>query len=109
MNRLSPLGLRLLHLLFNLDAVTPEEVKNGLKSLPSKTSVGEDGISYRLLQEVGPGVVGPLVSLFNKSISLGSVPTEWKMAVVTPIFKGGRKDRRIPANYRPNFTNIMRG
>ena len=56
---------------FNLDAVTPEEVKNGLKSLPSKTSVGEDGISYRLLQEVGPGVVGPLVSLFNKSISLG--------------------------------------
>ena len=23
------------------------------------------------------------------------------MAVVTPIFKGGRKDRRIPANYRP--------
>ena len=86
---------------FNLDAVTPEEVKNGLKSLPSKTSVGEDGISYRLLQEVGPGVVGPLVSLFNKSISLGSVPTEWKMAVVTPIFKGGRKDRRIPANYRP--------
>ena len=87
---------------FNLDAVTPEEVKKRIKNLcQAKTSVGEDGISYRLLQEVGPGVVGPLVSLFNKSISLGSVPTEWKMAVVTPIFKGGRKDRRIPANYRP--------
>ena len=82
--------------------------ENGLKSLPSKTSVGEDGISYRLLQEVGPGVVGPLVSLFNKSISLGSVPTEWKMAVSTPIFKGGVRSSD-PCELSSNFTNIMRG
>ena len=29
------------------------------------------------------------------------VPNEWKHSVVCPIFKGGRKDRRVPTNYRP--------
>ena len=96
-----PIGPTAVTSTFNLDIVTPEEVKRVLKSLPNKTSVGKDGISYRLLREAGPGVIGPLVSLFNKSISLGVVPVEWKTAVVTPIFKGGRKDRCLPVNYRP--------
>ena len=60
-----------------------------LKSLelPSTTSVGVDRISYRLLREPGPGVVGLLISLFDKSnITLGCVPGEWKTAVVIPVF-----------------------
>ena len=52
-------------------------------------------------KEAGPGIVGPLTTLFNRSISLGQVPYEWKHAIVSPIYKGGRKDRRNPTNYRP--------
>ena len=37
----------------------------------------------------------------KKSVPLGCVPGEWKTAVVKPVFKGGRKDRRLPVNYRP--------
>ena len=54
-----------------------------------------------MMKETGPGLVGPLVSLFAASIRLRQVLDEWRKAIVTPIFKGGRKDRRYPASYRP--------
>ena len=72
-----------------------------MKSLPSKTSFGPDEVSYRLLKEAGPGVVGPLTSLFNLSLNVKAVPDEWKKAIISPIFKGGRKDRQDPSSYRP--------
>ena len=64
-------------------------------------STGSDLISYRLLKAAGPGIVGPLTTLFNLSLKRHEVPNEWKHSVVCPIFKGGRKDRRVPTNYRP--------
>ena len=74
-----------------------------LKSLPNKSSCGKDQISYQMMKEAGPGLVGPLVSLFAAamSIRLRQVPDEWRKAIITPIFKGGRKDRRDPTGYRP--------
>ena len=68
----------------------------------AKTSLSM-GLLYQLLKEAGPGIVGPqaLTTLFNRSISLGQVPDEWKHAIVFPIYKGGRKERCSPTNYRP--------
>ena len=53
------------------------------------------------MKEAGPALVGPLVTLFNRSLLLRQVPDEWKKAIVIPIFKGGRKDRQEPSSYRP--------
>ena len=53
-----------------------------------------------LLKDAGPGIVGPLTTLFNLSLKRGEIPNEWKHSVVCPIFKGGRKDRRVPTNYK---------
>ena len=34
--------------------------------------------------------------MFNKSLSLGRIPSEWKISYITPIYKDGD-----PGNYRP--------
>ena len=38
--------------------------------------------------------------LFNKSLSLGQVPSDWKMSNISAIFKG-KGDFSDPTNYRP--------
>ena len=77
------------------------DIQRVLRSLPNKTSCGSDNLSYRMMKEAGQGLVGPLVSLFNASLRLRQVPDEWRKAIIKPIFKGGKKDRRDPSSYRP--------
>ena len=96
-----PFGPTQTKAIFTMTHVKASEVKNVLKSLPSKNSTGTDNISYRLLKEAGPGVVGPLTTLFNISLRKGEVPGEWKCAMVSPIFKGGNRDQEEATNYRP--------
>jgi len=50
--------------------------------------------------KIAAGVLAPsLAFLVNQSISSGIVPSEWKLARVTPIFKKGK--RQDVNNYRP--------
>ena len=89
--------------MFTIQDICPADVGKIIKSLPNKASFVSDEISYRLLKEAGPGVVGPLTTLFNLSLHSNRVPDESKKAIVCPIFKGGRirKARQDPTNYRP--------
>ena len=96
-----PFGPSALQETFDIDRISPKEVAETLRSLPNKSSCGSDEISYRLMKEAGPALVGPLVTLFNRSLLLRQEPDEWKKAIVILIFKGGRKDRQKPSSYRP--------
>jgi hypothetical protein len=78
---------------------SPDEVKKIISKLKSNSSPGPDQISSRLLKEGVNLLNQPLAMLFNMSIQTGCVPNIWKMAHVTPIFKGG--DKTKPSNYRP--------
>ncbi len=86
---------------FSLKLIAPADVRRVVLNLPTKSSAGKDGISYRLIKEAGPGLIHPLTVLFNHSIVQGQVPDDWKTAIVSPIFKGGGKDRTDPSSYRP--------
>ena len=77
-------------------SVTVEGVEKLLhRSNPGKAS-GPDLIPARLLKECSEDL---LTTIFNKSIQTGSVPTDWKKANVSAIFKKGQ--RYDLANYRP--------
>jgi hypothetical protein len=74
-------------------------VLNLLRDLNPNKSTGPDGISARLLKETAEVVAAPLTNIYNKSLETSSIPDDWKMANVTPIFKKG--DKCKPENYRP--------
>ncbi|MES9904902.1 MAG: reverse transcriptase family protein [Sedimenticola sp.] len=76
---------------------------NGIEKLlgklnPHKAS-GPDNISARVLNECRKEISPILACIFNKSIQDGTVPDDWCLANVAPIFKKGEK--YDPANYRP--------
>ena len=70
-----------------------------LKDINERKAAGLDKIPCKLLK-IAAGIVAPsLTQIFNKIISTGIFPTDWKLAKVTPIFKKGKKDDM--KNYRP--------
>ena len=64
-------------------------------------------------KEAGPGLVGPLVSLFNASLRLRKVPDEWRKSTIKPIFKvAGRTDGTLratgPSHLHPVLQELWR-
>ena len=66
----------------------------------SNKATGPDGIPPRLLKETAHQIAPSLCSLFNQSLSSGSLPDEWKLANIIPIYKKGKKTH--VENYRPD-------
>ena len=87
---------------FTLDSiiVLEQDVKDQLDNLNINKPGGPDEISPKLIKTFGHHLVKPLTLLFNKSLQLGQVPCQWKMANVSAIFKG-KGNKNDPTNYRP--------
>ena len=68
-------------------------------SINTAKSVGPDGISPRILKEAANELTPVLTYLFNKSLSTGDVPDDWRLANIFPLHKKGPKNSA--ENYRP--------
>ena len=69
--------------------VTEEKVKKKLMNLKTDKSQGPDGINPRLLKECNSSLSKPLSIIYQKSVDTGILPTDFKTANITPIFKKG--------------------
>ena len=76
-----------------------DDVLVALLNLDGNKATGPDGIPPRLLKETAHQIAPSLCSLFNQSLSSGSLPDEWKLANIIPIYKKG--DKTHVENYRP--------
>ena len=48
----------------------------------------------------------PLTNFLNFTLSLGNIPTDWKVANVVPILKSGKNN--LADNYRPiSLTSVV--
>ena len=78
---------------------TASQVLAVLSSLDVNNASGPDEIPARILKETAHKIAPSLCDLFNKSLSLGSLPTEWKLANIVPVYKKDNKE--YVENYQP--------
>ena len=77
-----------------------------IKKMKNNKSPGVEGIPPKLLNEIVEQISRPLAKVFNMSLEEGIVPSEWKKANITPLFKKGSRIK--PENYRPvSLTSVV--
>ena len=79
--------------------LSEDEVLSVLRNLDQNKAQGPDGIPGRLLIETAYQITPSLGQLYNKSLRLGILPSEWKLANVEPIHK--RCEKSYVENHRP--------
>lgn len=85
--------------------ISRKKIIEKIKKLKADSAPGPDNVQARLLKELAEELSEPLRLIFTRSLAQGTVPTDWKLATVVPIFKKGPKGD--PGNYRPvSLTSI---
>ena len=85
-------------------SITISGIRKLLQNLDIHKAMGPDQISAEILKELQD--IATCSNLENYSFNTGTVPCDWKMANITPLFKKG--DRSQPNNYRPiSLTSIV--
>ena len=77
--------------------IKPDKVLKQLKNLNVSKSCGPDNCHPYFLRECAEEIYVPLSEIFQKFVSTGEVPKDWKTANITCIFKKGNK--QDPGNY----------
>ena len=69
------------------------------KKLNSSKAPAPGNIHGKVLKECSESIACPLNLIFNKSMTEGNLPSQWKVAHVKPLFKKGKRAHSV--NYRP--------
>src|SRR5260221_4024738 len=86
--------------------VTEPGVLKLLRNLNPRKAKGPDELAPGVLLETAQEITPIITFLFNQSITASKLPSDWKDANISPVFKKGRKD--VAENYRPvSLTSIV--
>ena len=75
----------------NIPIFLENKLTIAINNMKVNKTLGLDKISPRLLKETKNKSVKSFSIISNKSLTLGKVPREWKLANITPIYKKGIK------------------
>ena len=79
--------------------VTVKGVEKLLLNINTSKAKGPDDIPNMFLKGLAPEIAPVVQFIFNQSLETGSLPSDWRDARVSPIFKKG--DKHSASNYRP--------
>ncbi len=79
--------------------IIKEDIQKRLESLNCEKAPGGDGVAQRVLKNCPVILAGVMEAIFNKTMEEGKVPSEWRDANISPLFKKGSKLEA--SNYRP--------
>jgi hypothetical protein len=66
-------------------------MRKKLAALGKNKSVGPDSVSGEILKLGGEAMIPYLARLLDITINNTTIPSDWKKAIVVPIYKGGDK------------------
>ena len=78
--------------------ITKERVLKKLKEINPSKSPGNDNLSNTILKETAEELAEQITKIFRKSLDETSLPDDWRMSNITPIFK--KDSRKKVDNYR---------
>ncbi len=85
--------------------ITTNGIMKLLDGLDTSKSIGPDHIPAFILKSCSFILAPILQATFTQSLSSASLPSDWLLANINPLFKTG--DRTNPSNYRPiSLTSI---
>ena len=88
---------------FNFSLTT---VLSELRNIDANKAVGPDGIHGTVLKMCAATLAFPITKIFNLSLNLGQIPSDWKTANVVPFHQKG--DKCNIENYRPiSLTSLV--
>ena len=86
--------------------VTADRVLYFINKSKNGSAPGPDGIPVLFVKQVKFQLLRPLVVLYRYLIDQGQIPSQWKLANITPVFKKGLASD--VSNYRPiSLTSVF--
>ena len=83
-----------------INPIQVKDFKNLLSGTKSKSSPGEDGVTYSILKLCSDNTITKICNVLNKCLEKNVFPRQWKSAKVRMLPKP-QKDHSKAVNYRP--------
>jgi hypothetical protein len=87
-------------IVFDFGSNTRSIVESYLSKINVKTAPGSINIEAKVFKECAPELSIVFTDLFNLCLECGQIPYEWKIAQITPVYKG-KGNKSLLDNYRP--------